>query len=89
MDPDTLANLGPLRRLARAAQLSRTYRDAADRLAGQRATAFYGLRYYVQIVASDEDSTFHDPVGYWLWEPAKGLIIQTVAFPRGQEAHGF
>jgi hypothetical protein len=23
-------------------------------------------------------------VGYWLWEPATGLIMQTIAIPRGQ-----
>lgn len=27
-----------------------------------------------------------DQVGYWLWEPATGLVIQTVAIPRGQVA---
>ena len=46
----------------------------------------YGLRYHVHIVASDEDVTFHDQVGYWLWEPATGLIMQTLAIPRGQVA---
>jgi hypothetical protein len=25
-------------------------------------------------------------VGYWLWEPATGLIMQTIAIPRGQVA---
>jgi hypothetical protein len=28
--------------------------------------------------------TFHDQVGYWLWEPATGLILQSVTIPRGQ-----
>ena len=31
-----------------------------------------------------EDITFHDQVGYWLWEPATGLIMQSVTSPRGQ-----
>ena len=30
--------------------------------------------------------TFHDQVGYWLWEPATGLVMQTLAIPRGQVA---
>jgi hypothetical protein len=47
---------------------------------------FYGLRYHVHILATDEDATFHDQVGYWLWEPATGLVLQTVAIPRGQAA---
>ena len=31
-------------------------------------------------------ATFHDQVGYWLWEPATGMIIQTHTIPRGQVA---
>jgi len=46
----------------------------------------YGLRYHVHIVASDEDTTFHDQIGYWLYEPKTGLIMQTLALPRGQTA---
>jgi len=47
---------------------------------------FYGLRYHTQIFATDEDATFHDQVGYWLWEPATGLVLQSLAIPRGQVA---
>jgi hypothetical protein len=47
---------------------------------------FYGLRYHIHINAPEEDATFHDQVGYWLWEPATGLVLQTVAIPRGQVA---
>ncbi|MBE2185181.1 MAG: FABP family protein [Rhodothermales bacterium] len=44
----------------------------------------YGLRYHTRIVKPDETATFHDQVGYWLWEPATGTLIQTVSIPRGQ-----
>jgi hypothetical protein len=47
---------------------------------------FYGLRYHTYIIKAEEDETLHDQVGYWLWEPATGTIIQTVAIPRGQTA---
>ncbi|HEX4097778.1 MAG TPA: heme-binding beta-barrel domain-containing protein, partial [Caulobacteraceae bacterium] len=47
---------------------------------------FYGLRYHVHIVASDENTSFHDQVGYWLYEPATGLVVQTLAIPRAQVA---
>jgi len=30
--------------------------------------------------------TFHDQVGYWLWEPATGAIFHTLAIPRAQVA---
>jgi hypothetical protein len=47
---------------------------------------FYGLRYHIHIVKPGEVETFHDQVGYWLWEPATGVVIQTLAIPRGQVA---
>ena len=47
---------------------------------------FYGLRYHVHINTAEEDITFHDQVGYWLWEPATRLVIQTLSIPRGQVA---
>jgi hypothetical protein len=46
----------------------------------------YGLRYHTRILAIDEDATFHDQTGYWLWEPATGLVMQTLSIPRGQVA---
>ena len=50
---------------------------------------FYGLRYHTHIVKPDERETYHDQVGYWLWEPATGNLIQTLAIPRGQIAMAF
>jgi hypothetical protein len=47
---------------------------------------FYGLRYHQHIVKPGEVETYHDQVGYWLWEPATGTIIQTLTIPRGQIA---
>ncbi|WP_068634744.1 FABP family protein [Thauera butanivorans] len=47
---------------------------------------FYGLRYHTRIVKPDDVETFHDQVGYWLWEPATGAVIQTLSIPRGQAA---
>ena len=44
----------------------------------------YGLRYHVHVNTPEEAITFHDQVGYWLWEPATGLIMQSIAIPRGQ-----
>lgn len=47
---------------------------------------FYGLRYHTHIIQPGETETFHDQVGYWLWEPATGNIILTLSIPRGQTA---
>ena len=101
---DTLANLGPLRRLAgiwegkKGVDLNPKAdgperREFIERIELQPIDAqangpqlFYGLRYHTHILATDEDATFHDQVGYWLWEPATGLVMQTLAIPRGQIA---
>src|SRR5436190_9845895 len=101
-DPDTLANLGPLRRLAGTWQ-SATGADVNPKADGPEHRQYiehavfepidpqangpqllYGLRYHMHINTPEEDITFHDQVGYWLWEPATGLIMQSVTIPRGQ-----
>lgn len=104
IDSDTLANLGPLRRLAgtwegqRGVDINPKADGPEQRQFYERIVMepidpqangpqlFYGLRYHVHINTPEEDITFHDQVGYWLWEPATGLVLQTVAIPRGQVA---
>ena len=104
VDPDTLANLGPLRRLA-GSWSSRKGLDVNPKADGPERRAYienidfqaidpqtngpqllYGLRYHIHITTVEEDITFHEQVGYWLWEPATGLVMQTLAIPRGQVA---
>jgi hypothetical protein len=46
----------------------------------------YGLRYHQHVVKPGQIATFHDQIGYWLWEPATGRVMQTLAIPRGQTA---
>ncbi|ODT64060.1 MAG: hypothetical protein ABS77_01835 [Phenylobacterium sp. SCN 69-14] len=104
VDPNGLANLGPLRRLAgvwegrkgldvnpkadgpeRREYIERIEMTPIDPQANG-PQLFYGLRYHVRIIAVGEETTFHDQVGYWLWEPATGLVMQSLAIPRGQTA---
>ena len=49
---------------------------------------FYGLRYHTHIVKPGEVETFHDQVGYWLWEPATRTVTLTLGIPRGSGAAG-
>lgn len=49
----------------------------------------YGLRYHTHIVKPGEVETYHDQVGYWLWEPATGLIMLSLTIPRGQTVLAF
>ena len=44
----------------------------------------YALRYHTWMCKPGESATYHDQVGYWHWEPATGLIMQSLAIPRGQ-----
>jgi hypothetical protein len=43
----------------------------------------YGLRYYTHITKPDQIKTYHEQVGYWLWEKETGTVIQTLTIPRG------
>lgn len=104
VDAETLANLGPLRRLAGVWEGMRGLDRSPKADGPEERTYFeriemhpidpqangpqllYGLRYHVHVNTREEDITFHDQVGYWLWEPATGLILQTLSIPRGQVA---
>jgi hypothetical protein len=46
----------------------------------------YGVRYHTRLVKPDDPETFHDQVGYWLWEPATGTVSLTLSIPRAQVA---
>src|SRR4051812_22334776 len=102
VDPDTLANLGPLARLAgvwegrkgidlnpkaegpeRRSYIERIEMQPIDPQANG-PQLLYGLRYHIHINTAEEDITFHDQVGYWSWEPATGLVMQSLTIPRGQ-----
>lgn len=43
----------------------------------------YGLRYHTHITKPEQPKTYHEQVGYWLWEPATGTVVHTIAIPRG------
>ncbi len=44
----------------------------------------YGLRYHTHVVKPDQVKTYHDQVGYWLWEPATETLIHSLTIPRAQ-----
>ncbi|MFO0581536.1 MAG: heme-binding beta-barrel domain-containing protein [Anaeromyxobacter sp.] len=103
IDPDTLANLGPLAPLAgswegrgedlhpvaegeeKEPYLERIDFEPIDPQPNG-PQLLYGLRYHVFVTKVGETETFHDQVGYWLWEPATGGLWQTLAIPRAQVA---
>lgn len=46
----------------------------------------YGLRYHQHAVKPGQTGTYHDQIGYFLWEPATETIVQTLTIPRAQVA---
>ena len=104
VDPDTLAHLGPLARMAGIWRGEKGM-DTNPKADGAHhdpyiehyelqpidaqtngPQLYYGLRYHTHILQPGGVETFHDQVGYWLWEPATGNVILTLAIPRGQTA---
>jgi len=102
VDPDTLANLGPLARLAgvwegrkgidlnpkaegpeRREYLERIEMQPIDPQANG-PQLLRDLRYHIHINTPEEDITFHDQVGYWLWDAETDLVMQSLTIPRGQ-----
>ena len=101
-DPDTLANLGPLRPMAGVWEgIKGSDRHPVAEGTEQNAFVehyelhpidrqtngpqlFYGLRYHTHITKPGEAETFHDQVGYWLWEPAARAVTLTLGIPRAQ-----
>ena len=104
VDPDTLANLGPLRALAGVWRGDDGHDEhpTADGTGEDRYVEhhelqpidpqtngpqlLYGLRYHVFVTRPGEAATFHDQIGYWLWEPATRTIFHSLAIPRAQVA---
>jgi hypothetical protein len=44
----------------------------------------YGLRYHTRVVKPGETETYHDQVGYWLWDRETGTVMHSLTIPRGQ-----
>ena len=104
IDIDTLANLGPLRRMA-GVWTGRRGLDVKPKAEGPKKQAYferielqpidpqtngpqllYGLRYHTHITKPEQVKTYHEQVGYWLWEPTTGTVIHTLTIPRGMTA---
>lgn len=104
IDIHTLANLGPLRRMAGVWEGQRGL-DLKPKADGPKKQAYverielqpidpvtngpqllYGLRYATHITKPGLVKTYHEQVGYWLWEPATSTVIHTLTIPRGMTA---
>ena len=103
-DVHTLANLGPLTRMAGIWQ-GASGLDVKPKATGPKQQAYveryelqpidpqtngpqlyYGLRYHLHITKPGQLKTYHDQVGYWLWEPATRTVVHTLTIPRAEIA---
>ena len=41
------------------------------------------VRYHQVVQRKSDDCVFHNETGYWLWDGAQGLVVQTLTIPRG------
>ena len=40
------------------------------------------VRYHQEVRRKSNDKVFHDQVGYWTWDPATGVIVQSLTIAR-------
>lgn len=48
----------------------------------------YGLRNHAHMVKPGEVETYHDQIGYWLWEPATGMLLHSLTIPPRSDRAG-
>jgi hypothetical protein len=41
------------------------------------------LRYHQVVTRTADQKVFHDQVGYWMWDSATGVVMQSLSIPRG------
>ncbi len=102
IDVDALRNLGTLAPLAACGRATRAWTSipkpkarranaissasSCSRSIRRPMARSFCLRYQARIVKPGEIETYHDQLGYWLWEPATGLLVLSLAIPRAQVA---
>jgi len=59
-----------------------TFEAAGDVTNAEKQTLSV-VRYHQVVSRKSNDEVFHDQVGYWLWDPADGTIVETFVIPRG------
>ena len=100
VDPEVLANLGPLAALAgiwegdQGLDVSATPAGTEETRFRERAVftpmgpvvngpqVMYGLRYSTTAWPIGRDDAFHEELGYWLWDPARTLVMRCFMVPR-------
>jgi len=56
--------------------------EAAGDVTNAESQTLSAVRYHQSVSRKSNGEVFHDQVGYWLWDPATGVIAQTLSIPR-------
>ncbi len=60
----------------------RTVFEPTGRIDNHEQT-LYGLRYFTEAWRLGAENTFHEEVGYWLWDAENGQVLRCFVVPRG------
>jgi len=56
--------------------------EAAGDVENAEEQVLAGVRYHQVVQRKSNDEVFHDQVGYWTWDAATGVIVQSLTIPR-------
>ncbi|RRJ83481.1 DUF1794 domain-containing protein [Aestuariirhabdus litorea] len=57
--------------------------EAAGLTTNAEQQELVALRYHQLVSRKSNDEVFHNESGYWMWERASGLLMQSFSIPRG------
>ncbi|MCL6414404.1 heme-binding beta-barrel domain-containing protein [Aestuariirhabdus sp. Z084] len=57
--------------------------EAAGLTTNAEEQELVAVRYHQLVSRKSNDKVFHNETGYWMWEPATGLLMQSYSIPRG------
>ncbi len=57
--------------------------EAAGLTTNAEEQELIAVRYHQLVARKTTDKIFHNQTGFWMWEPATGLIMQSLTIPRG------
>jgi len=56
--------------------------EAAGRVTNAGEQTLSVVRYHQVVSRKSNNEVFHDQVGYWLWDPVREVVVQTLTIPR-------
>lgn len=57
--------------------------EAAGEVENAEEQVLSVLRYHQVVTRVSDNKVFHNESGYWMWDPATELVMQSLAIPRG------